>query len=178
MSLLWRWRSTKFRLCLSFFYYVCLFGFVWIFSSKNFSLNWRRYRCLWRTANFDLRSLSSEDSLACHICHTRDPFLMVGSEDPWHSHLMPSVWQDLSRLEFEFPTFRLQGERSKPLRHLFDLSFYGEHPSCHLGYVTWHWLIYLPNLICKVTADTCVHCSSSMLMIPCVATHFEKLPHF
>ena len=125
MSLLWRrrhcrWRSTKFSLSV---FLLCLF--VWIFSSKNFSLIWRRYRCLWRTAKFDLRPLSSEDSLACHICDTGHPFIMVVSEDPWHSHLMPSVWQGLSRLGFEFPTFRLQGERSKPLRHLLRLSFMG-----------------------------------------------------
>ena len=35
--------------------------------------------------------LSSEGSLAC--CDTGLPFIMVISEDPWHSHLLPSVWQ-------------------------------------------------------------------------------------
>ena len=35
--------------------------------------------------------LSSEDSLACHIyCDTDHPFLMVITEDSWHSHLLPS----------------------------------------------------------------------------------------
>ena len=38
--------------------------------------------------------LSSEGSLTCHIhCDTGLPFIMVISEDPWHSHLLPSVWQ-------------------------------------------------------------------------------------
>ena len=38
-------------------------------------------------------SLSSEGSLACHAyCDTRHPFIMVISEDHWHSHLLPSVW--------------------------------------------------------------------------------------
>ena len=38
--------------------------------------------------------LSSEGSLTCHAhCDTGLPFIMVISEDPWHSHLMPSVWQ-------------------------------------------------------------------------------------
>ena len=42
-----------------------------------------------------LRPLNSEGSLACHTyCDTGHPFIMVISEDPWHSsHLLPSVWQ-------------------------------------------------------------------------------------
>ena len=41
-----------------------------------------------------LWALSIEDSLACHTyCDTGHLFIMVISEDPWHSHLMPSVWQ-------------------------------------------------------------------------------------
>ena len=39
-----------------------------------------------------LEQLSSEGSLACHIyCDTGHPFIMVISEDPWHSPLLPSV---------------------------------------------------------------------------------------
>ena len=35
-----------------------------------------------------LLPLSSEGSLTCHIyCDTGQPFKMVTSEDPWHSHL-------------------------------------------------------------------------------------------
>ena len=71
---------------------------------------------------------SSEGSLACHTyCDTGNPFIMVISEDPWHSHLFPSIWQwsyhylfwdlVLSRLGFEHPTFRLRGERSNPMHH-------------------------------------------------------------
>ena len=43
---------------------------------------------------------------------------MVISEDPWHSRLMPRVWQwsSLSRPWFEHLTFRLRGERYNPLR--------------------------------------------------------------
>ena len=38
--------------------------------------------------------LSSEGSLACHThCDNGHPFILVISEDPWHSHLLPSVWQ-------------------------------------------------------------------------------------
>ena len=55
------------------------------------------------------------------------PFIMVISENPWHSHLLPSYWQrschylfydwGLSRLGFEHSTFRMRGERPKRLRH-------------------------------------------------------------
>ena len=38
--------------------------------------------------------LSSEVSLMCHTYYdTGLRFIMVISEDPWHSHLLPSVWQ-------------------------------------------------------------------------------------
>ena len=38
--------------------------------------------------------LSSEGSLACHtLCDTWYPFIIVISKDPWHLHLLPSVWQ-------------------------------------------------------------------------------------
>ena len=38
--------------------------------------------------------LISEGSLACNTyCDTGHPLIMVISEDPWHSHLLPSVWQ-------------------------------------------------------------------------------------
>ena len=38
--------------------------------------------------------LSSGGSLACHTyCDTEHPFIMVISEDQWHSQLMPSVRQ-------------------------------------------------------------------------------------
>ena len=37
---------------------------------------------------------SSEVSLTCYThCDTGLPFIMVISEDPWHSHLLPSAWQ-------------------------------------------------------------------------------------
>ena len=40
------------------------------------------------------RPLSIEGSSACHTyCVTGHPFIMVISEEPWHSHLLPSVKQ-------------------------------------------------------------------------------------
>ena len=72
--------------------------------------------------------LSSEGSSACHTNYhdTGHPFMMVISEDPWHSHLLLSFssgavttcFHDLglSQLGFEHPTFRLRGQRFNPLR--------------------------------------------------------------
>ena len=38
--------------------------------------------------------LSSEGSLKCHTCDdTGQPFILVISEDPWHSHIIPRLWQ-------------------------------------------------------------------------------------
>ena len=38
--------------------------------------------------------LNTEGSLACHTyCDTGHPFIMVISEYPWHSYLLPGVWQ-------------------------------------------------------------------------------------
>ena len=52
----------------------------------------------WRGANFDLCSalMAIEQWVFFSVPHVMwhgHPFLMVISEDPWHSHLMPSVWQ-------------------------------------------------------------------------------------
>ena len=72
--------------------------------------------------------LSSEGSSACHTyCDTGHPFIMVISEDPWHSHVMPRVCQ----WSYHYLFYRiwsvaagirtlnlpLAGERYKSLRH-------------------------------------------------------------
>ena len=75
--------------------------------------------------------LSSEDSLTCHIyCDMGLPFIMVISKDPWHSHLMLSVWQwscnylflQLNSVATEdwTPIYSMRGERftSRPLWQL------------------------------------------------------------
>ena len=68
--------------------------------------------------------LSSEGSLACHTYYdTGHPFIMVISEDPWHSHLgsgaVKTCYYDfgLTRLGFKHPIFRLWDKRSNRLRH-------------------------------------------------------------
>ena len=114
--------------------FVCL---VFIVPLENLSLIWRRHNYRRRTANFDLCStlwsLSSEGYLLW-VClwlfmklDDYHPFIIVISEDPWHSHLLPSVWKrsclylfydlGLTQLGFEHPTCRLRGQRSNPLRH-------------------------------------------------------------
>ena len=72
--------------------FVCLYGwlFVWCFSSH--SRIFAKLQILTLTPHS--LTLISEGSLAyCTYCDTRHPFTMVISEDPWNSHLLPSVWQ-------------------------------------------------------------------------------------
>ena len=80
--------------------------------------------------------LSSEASLACHThCDNGHPFIMVISEDPWHSHLLPSYWQLSCHYLFlrlrsvatgdRTPTSRTRGERSNstpPRRYIVCLN--------------------------------------------------------
>ena len=72
--------------------------------------------------------LSSEGSLTCHThCETGLPFKMVISEDPWHSHLMSSVWQWSCHYMFLWlrsvatrdwtPISRMRQANALPLRH-------------------------------------------------------------
>ena len=99
--------------------FVCM---VFIVLLEKFSLISRRHHCRWRATNFDPWSLSSEGSLTCHTyCDTGLPFMMVIPEDPWYSHLLPSVWQWschylFLRLRFtatgdRTPISRIRGER-------------------------------------------------------------------
>ena len=76
----------------------------------------------------------SEGSFTCHIyCDTALPFIIFISEDPWHSHLLPSVWQwsrhhPSLRLQIvppsdRTPISRMRGERSTttPPRQYFSI---------------------------------------------------------
>ena len=102
--------------------------FVWSFSSHSrvfhsfgdVTITGKRLQILTYMYARHLWPLSSEDSLACHIYYdTGHPFIMVISQDPWHSQPLPSVGQwssgadtscfndlGLLRLRFEHPTFR------------------------------------------------------------------------
>ena len=95
--------------------------------TQNFSLKSRCHHYRWRAAYFNLCSAlmsieqwSSEGSLVCHTYgDTGHPFILVISENPWHSHtpIAERLAVEPSRLGFEHPTFSLQGERSNLLRH-------------------------------------------------------------
>ena len=65
---------------------------------ENFLLIWRRHHCRWRAACFNLCSapMAIEQWGFFSVPHLLEhglPFLIVTSEDPWHSHLLRSVWQ-------------------------------------------------------------------------------------
>ena len=74
--------------------FLCLWFFV---PLGNFSFIWRRYVCRWRAANFDqcsaLMAIEQWGFFSHAYCDTDHPFIMVISEDPWHSHVLLSVWQ-------------------------------------------------------------------------------------
>ena len=99
----------------SFVCVCCFFGGGRVIPLENFSLIWRRNHCRWKAANWPmLRTHEHWDSLACPTCcDTGHPFIMITSENPWHSHLLPYLL-GLSRLGFEHQTFRLRGECSDP----------------------------------------------------------------
>ena len=72
----------------------CLFVWGFAFHSRIFD----SYRGVTITGKgvriFTYTRHSSKGSLACHTCcDTEHPFIMVISGDPWHSNLLPNVWQ-------------------------------------------------------------------------------------
>ena len=128
----WRTMSRSYKDIVDkamFCLFVCLFGFIVLL--ENFSLIWRRPLAgegLLFTYARHSWPFSSEGFLACHTyCDTGHPSIIVISEDPWHSHVLPRVGSravttcfydlGLSRLGFKHPSFRLRGERSNPMRH-------------------------------------------------------------
>ena len=85
-------KKTLLKLSMDWYCFVFVFICLWFFVPlENFSRIWRRHQIL--TYAWYLWPLSSEGYLSCHTsCDTGHPFIMVISEDPWHSHLMPIVW--------------------------------------------------------------------------------------
>ena len=78
--------------------------------------------------------LSSEGSLTCHTyCDTGLPFIMVISEDQWHTHLLSSVWQWSCHYLFlrlrsvatgdRTPISRTRGERFTSTQKNYEISF-------------------------------------------------------
>ena len=100
---------------------------------ENFSPIWRRHHCRWRAANVNLcpalKAIELWGLLTSHTnCDMCLPFIMVIFKDPWHSHLLPSVWQWMCHYLFlrlrsvstgdRTPISRMRSERSTstPLR--------------------------------------------------------------
>ena len=117
-----------FIICYKFYFFGCL---EFIVPLKHFSLIWRRHHVDVTIAGERLQiltyarhswPLNSEGSLTCHsYCDTGLPFIMVISEDPWHSHLLQSVWRWSCHCFFRLRSVatgdrtaisRMRGERS------------------------------------------------------------------
>ena len=120
---------------------VCLFE-VYRPSREFFSLIWIRHHCRWRAAHFLTYArhswpLSSEGSLTCH---TYLPFIMVISENPWHSHrgsrvfgsgAVTTCFQDLGLSGIE-PRSPACEANALPLRHRSGYSKYIFCPKLHI----------------------------------------------
>ena len=86
--------------CLFCFVVVCLFvclKFI-VPLERSFLLIRRRHHYRWRASNFDRGSVLIAIE-PCgffnvpHLLWLGQPFIMVVSDDLWHSHLLASVWQ-------------------------------------------------------------------------------------
>ena len=86
-----------FMIVLQLFLFDCLFVCLGsIVPVENFSLIWRSHHYRWRAANFDLCSALMaieqwEFFSVSHLLWHGHPFIIIISEDPWHSHLLSSV---------------------------------------------------------------------------------------
>ena len=120
---------------------------------KSFSLMWRRYYWLWRTSNFDLFSAHSIYQWGFLIVprilwHGLYLFIF---EDPWHSHLLPNVWQQscnyvfngwsLSRPRIEFRPPECKANALKLFIHVFS-SLLNIYPIAD-GWTIRKWYNYL-----------------------------------
>ena len=91
-----------------------------------------------------------------HLCDTGQPFIMVISEESWHSHLLPSVWQWSCHYLFSDlssnPRFPTCEAKALPLSHRGGRQLYNEkqefvcyqrnlfyHPSAEHRFVISHY---------------------------------------
>ena len=111
---IWSWNRDYFWL------FVCL---EFIVPLEYFSLILRRHHCRWKAATFDLclALMAIEKWGFLNVPHVlcEGLHLMIISEDPWHSQLLPSVWQWCYHYLFRSvatgdrtPISRTWGERS------------------------------------------------------------------
>ena len=85
-------------------------------------------------------SLRREGSFTCHTyCDTRHPFMMVISEDTWHSHLLPSVWQ----WSCHYPFLRLRSVASRIRNPIFRMLCVSSNQLHHRGC---NWSIWIINI--------------------------------
>ena len=130
----------------------CLFVCLGIIVPlENLSLIQRRHHCWWKAANFDLYSVAMDieqwgffsvphllwHGLSVYNGHFRWPVTLTPiAERLFSNEAVISYFKDLglSRLGFEHPTFRLQGECSGPLRHC-----------CGLKIITWYKILQKLN---------------------------------
>ena len=71
------------------------FSFVWNFSNFHlFETSTIPVKgCRFWTV-LGILAINREGSLACHTnCDMGHPFIIIVSEDPWHQHLLPSVYK-------------------------------------------------------------------------------------
>ena len=72
---------------------ITLHGFVWLYGVYRPTREFFTHVETLKGCKF-WPMLGSYGSLTYHThCDTGLPFIMVISEDPWHSHIMPSIWQ-------------------------------------------------------------------------------------
>ena len=103
------WLSDMIWGCICFYFsFLCLEFFVLIehfYSFGDVTMTYGGPQMLTYARHVWL--LSSKGSLAWHTyCDTGLPFKMVISEDPWHSHVLISVWQWSCHYMYQF--FRLR----------------------------------------------------------------------
>ena len=104
--------------------FVCLFVCVLVVSFRSRIFHWYGDVTI-MIANFDicLTLMAIEQwgfFSVSHLLWPGDPFIMVISEDAWHSHLLPSVSQWICFYDFGLPRLgfeHLRAERSNRLSH-------------------------------------------------------------
>ena len=108
-------------MCLSMF---CLFGVfrpTREFFTHMETSRWPVMGCILTYARH-LWPLSSEGFLACHIYYDMGhPVIMVISENPWHSHLLPSVWQRSYHYLFYFHCPFFKGSQLRNRENKFSI---------------------------------------------------------
>ena len=94
----WKLSITEAVILVSWFLFVCLF--VYRLTREFFThletspLPMKGCKFLTNARHSWPLSNKGNRSVTCHTyCDTDLPFIMVISEDPWHSHLLPRVWQ-------------------------------------------------------------------------------------